>query len=140
MNNSTFNARRVPTFTTAQPYKAQALPSTQQSAKWEVVRTDYAEPEPIKSGFANNTYSKPIPLTESRARRLTIKMSDEEYNWLTNLYDLVGFKFESLDDMIRQFILQPEMRYKFLEYLSFSGNNEAIDHCINNQPSGFGWK
>ena len=134
---NTFNAG---TIGTTQNFRSSKVAQSIQPSKMTIIRNDYVEPEPIKSGFANNTYSKPIPLTQSRARRLTIKISEEEYTWLTNLYDLVGLKFESLDDMIRQMLLQPEMRYKFLEFLSFSGNNEAIDHCINNQPSGFGWK
>ena len=134
---NTFNAG---TIGTTQNFRSSKVAQSIQPSKMTIIRNDYVEPKPIKSGYATNTYSKPIPLTESRARRLTIKISEEEYTWLTNLYDLVGFKFESLDDMIRQMLLQPEMRYKFLEFLSFSGNNEAIDHCINNQPSGFGWK
>jgi len=134
---NTFNAG---TIGTTQNFRSSKVAQSIQPSKMTIIRNDYVEPEPIKSGYATNTYSKPIPLTESRARRLTIKISEEEYTWLTNLYDLVGFKFDSLDDMIRQFLLQPEMRYKFLEFLSFSGNNEAIDAVINNQPANFGWK
>ena len=134
---NTFNAG---TIGTTQNFRSSKVAQSIQPSKMTIIRNDYVEPEPIKSGYADNTYSKPIPLAEGRVKRLTIKMTDEEYNWLTNLYDLVGFKFESLDDMIRQMLLQPEMRYKFLEFLSFSGNNEAIDAVINNQPANFGWK
>lgn len=142
MNNSTFNARRVPNVGVSQGYKSQAVaPTKPQSAKWEIVRQDYVEPLPSQSGTANNLYQKPIPLdtTDERAKRLTIRISEEEYVWLQKLYDLVGYKFNSLDDMLRQMILQPEMRYKFLEFLSWNAGNDAIDYVIQNQPSGFGW-
>ena len=134
---NTFNAG---TIGTTQNFRSAKVAQSIQPSKMTIIRNDYVEPEPIKSGYASNTYSKPIPLAEGRVKRLTIKMSDEEYTWLTNFFDLIGDRFDSIDDMIRQMLLQPEMRYKFLEFLSFSGNNDAIDHCINNQPSGFGWK
>lgn len=134
---NTFNAG---TIGTASNYKSQKVAQSIQPSKMTLIRQDYVEPLPSQSGTANNLYQKPIPLdTGVEVKRLTIKLTEEEYVWLQKLYDLVGHKFTSLDDMLRQMILQPEMRYKFLEFLSWNAGNDAIDYVIQNQPSGFGW-
>lgn len=85
-------------------------------------------------------FTKSIPLdTSERVKKLTIRLTDREYEGLQRLFDLVGYKFENLDQLLRDFLLQPEMQYRFLDFLSFGGTNEALNLVGENQPENFGW-
>ena len=134
---NTFNAGPIGT---TQNFRSAKVAQSIQPSKMTIIRQDYVEPTPSKSGTANNMFTKSIPLdTSERVKKLTIRLTDREYEGLQRLFDLVGYKFENLDQLLRDFLLQPEMQYRFLDFLSFGGTNEALNLVGENQPENFGW-
>ena len=72
--NSTFNSGNIGTVQNFRSSKV--APSKPMSAKWEVIRQDYVEPTPSKSGTANNMFTRSVLLdTSERANILTIRVA-----------------------------------------------------------------
>lgn len=129
------NDRRLPPTQQITQSTALSIPP----AKWTTIRTETRDIEPGAYGTANNMYQRAIPLdTNEPLKRLTIKLTSKEYESLQALYDFTQGKFSSLDEMIRQMLIQPEMVYRFLDFLSIM-DNESIDFVTKNKPEGFNW-
>lgn len=136
MNNTgLFNDRRLPPTNPAR----QNIAVSREPAQWTTIRTEQ-ERLPSNYGTANNLFQHSIPLdTTQPIHRLTIKLTEAEYQALQKLYDFTDEKFANLDQLVRDFILQPEMIYRFLDFLSMATNNDAIDFIVRNKVSDINW-
>lgn len=126
-------------FMQAQPFKSQgAIQEKSQSPKWEIIRREVDfDPEPSRLSAMQNMYVKPITVTDKKPHKLTITMNESDYERLQKLFDFIG-TFESLDQMVRQQLLQPEMHLAFTQFMGIVGP-EGVNFTAQNSPEGFGW-
>ena len=130
------NVKQIPTKGATEAF-ASLRESNKPKFTYEIVQQIVGE-SPLTTPSPIVSYERRIDISEGEPiKRLTIKVSSNEYEKLQRLYDFVGH-FDSLDTMLRQMILQPEMAYKFLSFCGVDGN-ELIDFVTRFKPDGFNW-
>ena len=130
------NIKEIPTANAERAF-AELREANRPKFNYEIIsRTISDGPLMTPSPIVN--FEKPVRIQDGEPiKQLSIEVSESEYEKIQKFFDFLGF-FDSIDDMLRQFLLQPEMWYRFCSFMGMDGN-PVIDFISHNKPDGFNW-